>query len=214
MSNSKRKCKFCKEYVREYVKYPAGVFCSVDHALEFARQPKVKEIAKKKKTAFSKKAHRENDLKTQLKLTQQAFNKMIRTLDDGKPCISCGKPVCGSSWDCGHFQSVGAHPELRFDPRNAFRQGSACNRGVAKFRANEATIQRKYEQNLIDMMGQDYVDFLKRQHPPKKYTCQDLIEMRSEFLAEIKRLESGEGPSRNWRELGDEDGESQDCFDC
>ncbi len=47
--------------------------------------------------------------------TQREFNKMIAS---GKPCIKCGQvfPVM----QCSHIHSVGAYPNLRFDPMNAF----------------------------------------------------------------------------------------------
>lgn len=50
---------------------------------------------------------------------QEQFNRFIVLRDSGKPCASCGRylPLC-----CGHFRSVGAAPELRFNEDNAHGQ--------------------------------------------------------------------------------------------
>jgi len=44
VSNSKRRCKHCKKYfpADQCVTVPAGTFCSMSHAVEWAQQPKVK----------------------------------------------------------------------------------------------------------------------------------------------------------------------------
>ena len=76
--------------------------------------------------------------KSQTELTQQVFNRMIRLLDEGKPCISCGRSQFGSYWDAGHYRSVGSCPEIRFDPRNCHIQGSGCNRANRRPDKNNA----------------------------------------------------------------------------
>ena len=78
----------------------------------------------KKQIRVRRKVLNETSLKWQVKQTQASFNRLIRLLDAGKPCISCGKTVCGTEWHCGHYKSVAARPQLRFDPRNAYLQGS------------------------------------------------------------------------------------------
>ncbi len=64
---------------------------------------------------------------------QKAFNAYIRARDAGLPCISCGETnppdLHGGQWDCGHFKTVGAYPELRFEERNAHKQCKSCNAG-------------------------------------------------------------------------------------
>jgi hypothetical protein len=74
---------------------------------------------------------------------QQAFNAYIRARDADLPCISCGETnppdLHGGQWDCGHFKTVGANPELRFEERNAHKQCKSCNAGAGKYTAKEAT---------------------------------------------------------------------------
>lgn len=182
----------------------AGNFCSSKCILDYAKTPKAKnKVAKaKKQEAFKEKQERLYwDLPHQLKLTKNACNKFIRTLDKGQPCISCGRPVCGRNMEAGHFKSVGSHPELRFDPRNIYLQGSGCNQANSKRKKNNLTVAKEYRERLIEKMGQAMVDWLEGPHKPRHYSCDELRELRTIFIDETKRLESGQSPSREWRKL-------------
>lgn len=144
--------------------------------------------------------------KSQTELTQQVFNRMIRLLDEGKPCISCGRSQCGSYWDAGHYRSVGSCPEIRFDPRNCHIQGSGCNRANRRPDKNNAkgaeTIAQEYEARLRDRYGDSMVDWLNGPHEMPRFRDDDLRALRRVFAAECRRLERGEKPSRDWRALG------------
>jgi hypothetical protein len=204
MANAKRKCGYkpCGQFFKpESGNVGTVVFCTEDHKnlpTKLDRQV----------IAAKKRALKESDLSAQKKLTQQAFNEMIRWLDDGMPCISCGRhgweiddKYVGGKWDCGHFKSVGAMPSLRFEPCNAYRQCKSCNAGSAKYAAKGNTVAQQYETRLSDRMGQHVVDWLKGPHEAKHYTCEQLMAMRSEYKAETRRLEKGLPPSRDWRAL-------------
>lgn len=173
--------------------------CGVPCALAWSRIKQVQDT--KKQNRKDRQNLNKNSKKIQTAKTKTAFNKFIRTLDANKPCISCGKPKCGYAWDCGHFKTVAAQPALRFDPRNAYRQGSSCNRGQAKFRANEKTVIRNYEINLVERMGPTLVNWLNGPHEPKHYSCEDLIELATMFNAETRYIEKHGKPSRDWRAL-------------
>ena len=61
MANSKRKCKSCGEYVREFVVTPKGVFCTIDSAVKYSyankdKGAKIVRKEQKKKDAARKKA--------------------------------------------------------------------------------------------------------------------------------------------------------------
>ena len=69
-------------------------------------------------------------LNWQHKQTQPRFNRM-RVLQELKwfrdrglepTCISCGKPLGGDQWCCGHFKTRGAQSGLKYDPMNAYIQ--------------------------------------------------------------------------------------------
>lgn len=124
---------------------------------------------------------------------QAAFNRFIRLRDHDQPCISCGRVKVewtrGGSWDCGHFLSRGAYPELRFEELNAHKQCKSCNAGSAKYAAKGRTVANEYEERLIDRIGQDKVDWLKGPHEPKHYTVDDLRAIRAEYTKRARELE-------------------------
>ena len=83
---------------------------------------------------------RKEKLKTRgdyMREAQAEFNTYIRLRDQHLPCISCDSLpsdhdlITGSRWDAGHYRSVGACPELRFEPLNVHRQCVKCNRNLS-----------------------------------------------------------------------------------
>ncbi|STV05254.1 protein NinG [Klebsiella pneumoniae subsp. ozaenae] len=76
-----------------------------------------------------------------------------------------------ASGDCGHFKTVGAYPELRFEERNAHKQCKSCNAGAGKYTAKEATVAQQYEAGLIARYGQEYVDWLNGPHEMNQLTA-------------------------------------------
>ena len=176
--------------------------CSVTCAIAYI-PIKERELAEKR--ARKQKADKnKNDLSHQLELTQKAFNQFIVTLDKalGFKCASCDRPRCGTYNDCGHFLSVGAFPELRFDPRNAHLQGSGCNRNERRRSSKERQIKETYTQTLVDRYGQPLVDYLEGPHKARHYICPELIKLRAVFNAEKRLIEKTGFPSVNWRALG------------
>lgn len=132
-----------------------------------------------------------------LKEAQQVFNKYIRLRDAALPCICCGewanedwKP--GGSWDAGHFRSVGAHPELRFEELNCHKQLKSCNSGegkFGKFHGNSRTVSKRYKERLPAKIGQEAYDWLMGPHEPKHYTIDDLKAIKAEYTKKIKEIE-------------------------
>lgn len=213
--NSHRKCTFCNDFKRreDMIITPKGAWCSSDHQYESAMKnlnklqskearaaTKAKKEAKQK-TVQEKRELRARSLPYQLTKTRLYFNEMIRLLDAGQPCISCGKPKCGSRFEAGHFKSVGSHPELRFDARNCYLQGSGCNQAHSGRKRNNLTVAKEYEVRLREKMGGALVDWLNGPHKAKHYTCHDLADLQKLFIAESARLKKGLPASRNWREL-------------
>ena len=96
---------------------------------------------------------------------QNAFNTFIRVRDRDMPCISCGnneeKGLVGGSFDCGHYLSTGAAPELRFTEDNAHKQCKRCNRQLS---GNAI----KYRIGLIEKIGEYRVSLLESyNHQPR-----------------------------------------------
>lgn len=188
----------CTDYVQK--KGYCDLDCMAAHGLEKAEEKRLKDIRKAMNPNPPKPKK-----KSQAELTQAAFNKMIRLLDEGKPCHSCGRHRCGSLMTCGHFRSVGSRPELRYDPRNAFIQGGGCNFANRRPDKNNAkgaeTIAQEYEARLRDRYGDELVDWLNGPHEMPRWRDDDLKALRKVFNAECRRLEKGLGPSRDWRAM-------------
>jgi len=158
--------------------------------LNKAKEDKFKE--RKKKFKLNDKTHQEN-------LTQGVFNK-LRRLEEFKwfkdrglepECISCGKK--NMDWCCGHFKTVGAHSELRFDKINTYLQCNRyCNKGLSgNINGNKTT--RGYLQGLTDRFGDDkakeIIDYCESYKPPLNLTGEELKRLRSEFSKRIRELE-------------------------
>lgn len=204
-----RKCRQCRTEIPPKAKsdfYQSAGFCGnacmASHGLEKARQQRERKAQREAKRVVQAKPKKPSD---QTALTQQVFNRMIRLLDEGKPCISCGRMRCGAFWDAGHKRSVGSCPELRFDPRNCHLQGSACNRANRrpdkKQKRGVETIAQEYEQRLRERYSDDLVDWLNGPHEMPRWRDDELKALRAVFAAECRRLERGEGPSRDWRAM-------------
>jgi hypothetical protein len=142
-------------------------------------------------------SNREN-LSWQHDRTQAAFNKM-RVLQEKlwfkerglePECISCGKQ--NMDWCCGHLKTRGSQRELAYDERNTYLQCNRyCNKGLSgNINGNKTT--RGYLQGLRDRFGDECADeiiaYLERKRV-KKWSWQELEEMRKRFNAEIRRLE-------------------------
>lgn len=114
-------------------------------------------------------------------LAQAAFNRFIRIRDADKPCVSCGRFHDGQ-WHAGHFLSTGARPELRFDESNVHRQCQPCN---VHLHGNLVL----YRAELIRRIGLEEVERLEGPQEPRKYTSQDLIEIRDTYVRKSRELE-------------------------
>lgn len=206
MTTATLKCRHCKQrkHRESMLKVPLGAFCDSQCAAGYAidKVSKDRQATKRRKVREAKDRLRGDSLPHQLELTQKAFNAMIRELDKHQPCVSCGKPAGQYVLTAGHFQTVGAHPELRFDARGCHGQCGGCNSGVQKFaKGDKASTRQKFTAELVRRYGQELVDYLTGPHEARHYTCDELKAMRAEFHAEKRRLEKGEKPSRDWRAL-------------
>lgn len=158
--------------------------CTYQCAIATAKIDREKAYRKETKSRKDKLKSRNEYIKE----AQKAFNKYIRLRDRDLPCISCGDNkqdnyLTGSRWDCGHYRSVGANPELRFEPLNAARQCVKCNRDHSGNIVN-------YRIELEKRIGKEKLEWLEGPHPPKKYTIEDLIEIKELYKEKIKKLQT------------------------
>ena len=119
-----------------------------------------------------------------LKDTQQAFNAWIRARDAGQPCISCGRHHEGQ-YHAGHYRTVGANPELRFEPLNAWKQCAPCNNHLSGNLIN-------YRISLLQRIGEEKVAWLEGPHEAKRYTVEELKAMTAEYREKTKELKKGQ----------------------
>ncbi|MDH0293391.1 recombination protein NinG [Pseudomonas sp. GD04087] len=118
-----------------------------------------------------------------LKEAQHAFNEYIRLRDADKPCISCDRHHAGK-YDAGHYRSVGACPELRFDEDNVHKQCSPCNTQLS------GNIL-EYRIRLIQRIGADRVARLEGKHEPLKLSVEQIKALKAHFRAKVRELKRG-----------------------
>ena len=190
-----KNCRVCKNTFQPMnsLQYACSPKCALTatrekEALRVARELKIAE--RQRKGALRARREALKSRSQWIKETQAVFNKWVRLRDEkaGLPCISCGTfnpkhTGKGGAWDAGHFLSRGAFPELRFEPTNCWRQCKKCN----NFRSGNFT---NYRKSLLLLIGEDKVATLEGPHPPKKYTIDDLKQIKSDYKKKIKELES------------------------
>ena len=178
------KTKVCRVCKAEYAPQKMGQkVCSVACALALAisERGKAEKVAKVKEKRED--AVKRDKLKSKAQFAKEAqtsFNAFIRERDIDLPCISCGRHHTGQ-YHAGHFLSVGARPELRFCESNAHKQCSACN----NYRSGNIAL---YRIALGNKIGTAMVEWLEGPHEPKKYTIDDLKEIKREYTAKAKEL--------------------------
>jgi hypothetical protein len=181
MANSK-KCRICR---KEFSPFNSlQVACGPRCAIEVAKKQAEKTRQAEEKQDRAKHRERKQALKSRgdwLREAQHAFNRYIRARDHGKPCISCGRST-GAKVNAGHYLTVGAHPELRFEPLNCHLQCEHCNCYLS------GNLIR-YRQRLIEVVGQETVDWLEGPHEPKKYTIEDIKEIKAKYSKMARELE-------------------------
>jgi hypothetical protein len=137
---------------------------------------------------------RKEKLKTRadhLREAQTAVNEYVRLRDSQLPCISCDSMpndsdlMTGSRWDAGHYRSVGACPELRFEPLNIHRQCVKCNRNLS---GNAV----EYRIRLVLRIGAETVAWLEGPHEPRKYAVEEIKTIKAEYRAKTRELKKGQ----------------------
>jgi hypothetical protein len=126
-----------------------------------------------------------------LREAQAAVNEYVRLRDAHLPCISCDSTpndndlMTGSRWDAGHYRSVGACPELRFEPSNIHRQCVKCNRNLS---GNAV----EYRIRLVLRIGAEKVAWIEGPHEARKYTVDEIKAIKAEYRAKTRELKKGE----------------------
>ena len=175
-------CKQCKNTFTPERPFQAvfGPLCAVSYT-------RSQHTAKRVKAERAQLRKRRDALKSRsdwLKELQSVFNRFIRLRDlkAGHPCISCQRHDL-KKVNAGHYLSVGAHPELRFNEHNCHLQCEHCN-------TYKAGNQALYRTHLVERIGQDAVDRLEGPHEPAKWTVDEIKELKAFYRAKIKAIQA------------------------
>lgn len=184
----RRRCKVCREWF--HPRFPNEQWCSPEHGAKYGLMLREKEKLKteqrrRKEAQQERRATKIRKLEVQPlsyfhKKAQQAFNQFIRERDIDQPCISCGRFHDGQ-WHAGHYRTVGASPETRYDETNCHRQCAPCNNHLSGNIEN-------YTPNLIAKIGQAAFDRLMGPHKPKKRTREELQELAAHYRMKTREL--------------------------
>ena len=158
-------------------------WCSPDCAVVIARgrqekarkslvQVERREIKVRKEKLKSRADH--------LREAQQAFNEWVRLRDADLPCVSCGRHHDGQ-YHAGHWRSVGASPELRFEPLNVWKLCAPCNTHLSGNLVN-------YRISLLQLIGAEKVAWLEGPHPARKYTVEEIKAIKADYRAKTREL--------------------------
>lgn len=178
------KPKRCKVCLKDFIPFSSlAKACSVTCSLELIRAENKVKAAKE----FNKETRRlKNEIKSRsqwLKECQQVFNAFIRERDKSEPCISCERHHNGQ-YHAGHYKSVGANPELRFDESNCHKQCAPCNNHLSGNISN-------YRPRLGDKIGDKELAKLEGPHKAKKYTIEELKELKKFYQKKLKLINEG-----------------------
>lgn len=184
MSTATRKCTGCKERFSQALETwrpaPVGHFHDNDCQIAYARKRVTQ--GKKARTVKLKRDFNANDRSFQVKKTQTIFNKYIRERDAGFTCITCKTGKTNIQYHAGHYLSVGAAPQHRFNPINCHKQCARCNNWLS---GNVAL----YRLALVEFYGIAVVEALEADHKAKKYGVEALKVIQKWNNRKLKRLQ-------------------------
>jgi hypothetical protein len=177
-----KKCRVCKKQFNQF--NSMQVVCSPSCAHKHGQLVVAKGKKSHERVERNLMRERRQLIKTPSDLKREAqipFNKYIRLRDHLEPCISCQRHHSGQ-YHAGHYISVGASGSLRFNEDNCHKQCSACNNHLSGNIVH-------YRVNLIEKIGIRKVEKLEHDHEIKRYTREELIEIKKKYSKKARDLE-------------------------
>ena len=162
-------------------------WCSPDCGVVIARakaEKKRKSLAQVERREIKVRKQKLKSRAAHAKDTQQAFNEWVRIRDAALPCVSCSRHHDGQ-YHAGHYRTVAASPELRFEPLNVHKQCAPCNNHKSGDIVN-------YRIELVKRIGAEAVEWLEGPHEPKKYTVEQLKAMTAAYRAKTREMKKGQ----------------------
>lgn len=188
----RRKCKVCNEWFRPA--FSNQWWCSPEHGTELAIERRSKEREKAEIAADKKRRREYQQQKDKLKIrklalkprsywikqAQQAVNAFIRERDRDLPCVSCGT-MSAAQWDAGHYRTTASAPQLRFDPRQIWKQCQVCNQ-------HKSGNLVPYRAELIRRIGIEQVEAIESDHKRHRWTTEECKAIKAEYQQKLKDL--------------------------
>lgn len=176
----KRKCKNpnCDVEPMFIPQRPLQRACSFKCALA------VETIRNKEKAEKAIQNQRKENLKTltdHLNDAQKEFNKFIRLRDRDMPCISCDRYHKGQN-HAGHYRTVKAASQLRFNESNCHSQCSPCNNHLS---GNIV----EYRINLEKKIGSEELARIENDNSVHRYTIEEAKQIKSTYRKKWQELE-------------------------
>ena len=187
-----RNCKICKTRFKPSTLYEW--WCSEEHKEELitklaneARQKRIqqqerqrKETTQQERRSLKVRKLAVKPLSYFIKQAQQAVNAYIRERDKHLPCVSCGT-LSAAQWDAGHYRTTAAAPQLRFDPRQIWKQCSVCNQ-------HKSGNLVPYRAELIRRIGLAEVESIEGNHDRHRWTIEECKAIKAEYQQKLKDL--------------------------
>lgn len=193
-------CKHCGKPFRQWNSV-RQIACSVPCSQAISRKRGLEKMQKQARMEKRDGRIRLRSRRDWVKIAQAAFNAFIRERDRFLPCVSCGfyteTEVQGGTFDCGHYRTVGAAPQLRFDEANAHKQCKECNSGVKRQNGRvlvahdperAVTIRQKYRTTLIARIGFSEVDRLETDNEVRRQTVEELKGIIVTYRAKLREI--------------------------
>jgi hypothetical protein len=153
--------------------------CSMDCAIELANKKKAKKEeleAKKERQEHKQKKKEIRARNVWFGLLQKEVNYyVLHVRDKGKPCCTCGA-THDIKYDAGHYRSVGACKELRFELKNIHKQCSVkCNQWGSGMRS-------EYREFITCVYGKETLEWLDGPHKSLKDQFPHWTDIEKEVL--------------------------------
>ena len=174
-----RKCSSQFEPVR-----PLQVVCSPACSLAWAQTLAGQKAEKRARAAAKREAKAKLETPSEAaRRAQGVFNRWVRLMDRGMPCVSCGAPDDGSRQrHASHYRPAGPNPALRFEPDNVHAACSICN----NHKSGNLT---PYRIELIRRIGIERVEWLEGPHDLPHRTVADFREIQKTYARKVRELQ-------------------------
>lgn len=183
--NKPKTCKICQ---REYLaRSSTAQVCSMDCAIQFAAEKNAKDaarIARAARVATRQAIKQAKPLSWYKKRAQTAVNAFICLRDKlaGHGCITCGTNNPNIQYAAGHYRTVKAAGQLRYNEDNIHRQ---CNKRCNLELSGNI---REYRPRLVERIGQERFDAIENDNSTKRWTIPELEEMTTTYRKRLREL--------------------------